>query len=43
MLTRKYSSVEDLLMISQSWKATDIKEIDNMVKSFREIIHVINI
>lgn len=43
MLTQKYSSVEDLLMISQSWKATEIKEIEMMMKTFSEIIHVVNI
>jgi hypothetical protein len=43
MLTQKYSCVEDLLMISQSWKATDVKEIEVMLKTFSEIIHVVNI
>jgi len=43
MLTEKYSCIEDLLMISQSWKTTDIKEIESMIETFSEIIHVINI
>ena len=41
MLDRKYSYVEDILMIAQAWKLTDMKEIDNMISTFSEIIHTV--
>lgn len=43
MLSDKYSCIEDLLMISQSWKTTDIKEIELMLQTFNEVIHVVHI
>ena len=43
MLTEKYSCIEDLLMISQSWKTTDIKEIELMIETFSEVIHKVHI
>ncbi len=32
MLNQKYSHIEDLLMIAQAWRITDMKELENIKK-----------
>ena len=41
MLNKNYSHIEDLLMIAQAWRITDMKELENMIETFTEIIQTV--